>query len=269
MTLRVFSYGGGVQSTAALVLAGQGKIDFPVFLFANVGDDSEHPATLEYVNAVAKPYAAAQGIELVELRYERKTGARKGEIRTIFQTLIDPNQSNAIIPMRFGRTGVPAQRACTSDYKVRRIAAWLKEHGATDNDPAIVGLGISLDEFQRARNDSGFTTHRNIYPLIDMRITRQDCINIIARADLSIPPKSSCWFCPFRSNATWQQLKNETPELFDRAVALEKIVSKKSEDRGRDKLFLHRRCIPLDQAVGEQADMFADDDACESGFCMT
>ena len=30
--LRVFSYGGGVQSTAALVLAAQGKIDFRVFL---------------------------------------------------------------------------------------------------------------------------------------------------------------------------------------------------------------------------------------------
>jgi hypothetical protein len=43
MALRFFSYGGGVQSTAALVLAAQGKIDYPVFLFANVGDDSEHP----------------------------------------------------------------------------------------------------------------------------------------------------------------------------------------------------------------------------------
>ena len=30
MTLRAFSSGGGVQSTAALVLSAQGKIDFPV-----------------------------------------------------------------------------------------------------------------------------------------------------------------------------------------------------------------------------------------------
>ena len=45
MTLRVFSYGGGVQSTAALVLASQHKIDFKTFLFCNVGDDSENPAT--------------------------------------------------------------------------------------------------------------------------------------------------------------------------------------------------------------------------------
>ena len=48
--LRVASYGGGVQSTAMLVLAAQRIIDFPLFLFANVGDDSEHPASLRYVD---------------------------------------------------------------------------------------------------------------------------------------------------------------------------------------------------------------------------
>ena len=37
--LKVFSYGGGVQSTAALVLAAQGKIDYQTFLFCNVGAD--------------------------------------------------------------------------------------------------------------------------------------------------------------------------------------------------------------------------------------
>ena len=47
--LKVFSYGGGVQSTACLVLVAQGKLGIQTFLFANVGDDSEHPATLRYV----------------------------------------------------------------------------------------------------------------------------------------------------------------------------------------------------------------------------
>src|SRR5258708_98613 len=46
--LKVFSFGGGVQSVAALVLAAQGKIDYRHFVFCNVGDDSENPATLEY-----------------------------------------------------------------------------------------------------------------------------------------------------------------------------------------------------------------------------
>lgn len=75
--LRIFSYGGGVQSTAALVLAVQGKIDFKTFLFANVGDDSEHPATLRYVREVAMPYAAANGIRLEELTQLRQDGAQE------------------------------------------------------------------------------------------------------------------------------------------------------------------------------------------------
>jgi hypothetical protein len=55
---RQVSYGGGVQSNALLVLAAQGPIDYRTFPFANVGDDSEHSATLRYVRDVAMPYAA-------------------------------------------------------------------------------------------------------------------------------------------------------------------------------------------------------------------
>ncbi len=72
MALRTFSYGGGVQSTAALVLAAERRIDFPVFLFANVGDDSESPESLVYVHDVAMPFAAAHGIDLIELRRTTK-----------------------------------------------------------------------------------------------------------------------------------------------------------------------------------------------------
>ena len=35
------AHGGGVQTTALLVLAGQGRLAYRTFLFANVGDDSE------------------------------------------------------------------------------------------------------------------------------------------------------------------------------------------------------------------------------------
>ncbi len=46
--MRVISYGGGVQSTALLVLANRGEIRYvDAALFANVGDDSEDPDTLD------------------------------------------------------------------------------------------------------------------------------------------------------------------------------------------------------------------------------
>ena len=266
MTLRTFSYGGGVQSTAALVLAVQERIDFRIFLFCNVGDDSEHPATLEYVEKYAKPYAAANGIELHELRHIR----RDGEEETLYKKLTREGSRSTGIPIYLEGSGAPGRRSCTSEFKIRRMAVWQRRHGATKADPCVTGLGISLDEFQRARTDSGIDTQILEYPLIDMRLTRQDCVNIISRAGLPVPPKSSCWFCPFHRIPAWQKLKRETPELFDKAVELEKTLSDRSElllDRG--KVFLTRKMRPLDQVVGDQADMFDDiDDACESGFCM-
>ena len=63
MSLRAFSFGGGVQSTAAMVLAAQGRIDYRIFVFAHVGEDSEHPATLRYMEEHAKPFMAANGLE--------------------------------------------------------------------------------------------------------------------------------------------------------------------------------------------------------------
>jgi hypothetical protein len=263
--LRTFSYGGGVQSTAALVLAAQKKIDFPVFLFCNVGDDSEHPATLRYVREIAVPYAATQGVELHELRHVRRDGTEE----TLYRKLTRESSRSTGIPIYLEGAGAPARRSCTSEFKIRRMAVWQRRHGATRAAPAITGLGISLDEFQRARTDSGIDTQVLEYPLIDMRLTRQDCMNIIERAGLPVPPKSSCWFCPFHRIPAWQKLKRETPELFDRAIALEQTLSNRSEMLGRGKVFLTRKLRPIDTVVGNQTDMFDDaDDACESGFCM-
>lgn len=265
MSIRVFSYGGGVQSTAALVLAAQGRIDFRTFLFCNVGDDSEHPATLRYVRDIAEPFAQAHGIEYYELRYTRRDGRQP----TLYEEVMGDNRS-VDIPMRVSN-GSPGNRSCTEDFKIKVVDRWLKRHGASAKQPGVIGLGISLDEFQRMRTDDPrHPFKRKEYPLIDMRLSRQDCINIIERAGLPVPPKSSCYFCPFHRLTEWRRMKTEEPELFDRAVAIERRVNEKRAGFGRDALWLTHKLIPLDQAVaGTQHTLFADfDDACESGFCM-
>lgn len=264
--LRTFSYGGGVQSTAALVLAAQGKIDFPTFLFSNVGDDSELPATLRYVNEVAKPYAATHGIELIELNHTRRDGTQE----TLYRKLTRAGSRSTGIPIRLEGSGAPGRRSCTSDFKIRRIATWQRRHGATADAAAVTGLGISLDEFQRARTDSGIAWQVLSYPLLDLRLTRQDCINVIERAGLPVPPKSSCWFCPFHRPSEWMRLRQSDPDLFERAADLERTLSERSETLGRGKVFLTDRLIPLRQAIGDQTVMdFEAGDTCESGFCMT
>lgn len=263
MSIRIFSYGGGVQSTAALVLAAQGRIDFPTFLFAHVGEDSENPATLRYVWDVAMPYAAAQGIELVEVRWVR----RDGRIRSLYEETLDPALAAIPIPVR-SRNGRPGTRACTTHYKVYPISAETKRRGATPAQPAVVGMGISIDEYERM-NQSRIKWHINAYPLIDRRLSRADCAGIIARAGLPVPPKSSCWFCPFRTKAGWREYKAQHPDVFAQAVAFEEAINRKRAAFGKKPVYLHRDGRLLPEAVAHDQGMIETDDTCESGYCMT
>lgn len=263
MTLRAISYGGGVQSTALLVLAAQRVIDYPLAIFANTGDDSEHPASITYVRDVAIPYAKEHGIELVEI--QRRT--RDGNLESLYGRLTSESRSIGI-PVRMNTSGAPGNRNCTIDFKIKPVAKELKRRGATKDDPAIVALGISVDEYQRMRSSSGIPHETLTYPLIDLRMDRAACIALIEREGLPVPGKSSCWFCPYHSIANWRkQLQNE-PDLFERSAQLEETLNERRAKLGKDPVWLTSRLIPLREAVTEngQMDMFAP--SCDiGGYC--
>jgi hypothetical protein len=265
--MKVFSYGGGVQSTAVLVLAAQEKIDYRVFLFCNVGVDSENPGTLAYLKQVAMPYAQQHGINLIELQKHR----RNGEVDTVYERLTRPGSRSIGIPIRMAN-GAPGNRTCTVDFKVLVVARWLKRHGATKETPATVGLGISLDEWHRMRMESGIEHERLDYPLIDLRLDRSACVEIIHRAGLPIPPKSSYWFCPFHSIQAWQDMRHQQPELFSKAVALEQLINRRRDALGKDHVWFTNKLKPLEKATTdlEQHTLFDTDslEVCESGYCM-
>jgi len=262
VSVRTVSYGAGVQSTALLVLAAQRKIDFTTFLFANVGDDSEHPDSLRYYREVATPYAAEHGIELVELHRVRRTGERE----TLHERLTNGRMA---IPVRRSEGGPPMSRSCTADFMVAVFAKELKRRGATRDDPATVALGISVDEIERARPgvDPRNPTQARVYPLLDLGLHRSDCRRIIADAGLPVPPKSACYFCPFHDDNAWQNLARETPDLFAKAVELEASMSAATSD-GRP-VFLTRHGVPLDRAVATDQLSLDGLDGCDSGWCFT
>lgn len=262
--LKVFSYGGGVQSTAALVLAAQGKIDYKTFLFCNVGDDSENPDTITYVHDVAMPYAQRNGIELIELQ---RTGT--SEQKTLYALLMRENTPS--IPVYLG-SGAPANRSCTRKFKVAVVDRWLKEHGAKQSG-ATVGLGISLDEWHRMRTGSDPETpwKQVEYPLIDLRLDRAQCLTIIEHAGLPIPSKSSCYFCPFHTIRRWQEMRHTQPVLFQKACDLEASINERRAKLGKDQVWLTGKLKPLAKVTTEyqQGNLFEDDQAiCESGYCM-
>lgn len=267
--IRVFSYGGGVQSNAVLVLQALKKLASPydAFVFANVGEDSENPATLDYVERVAKPYAAEHGIPFVELR---KT--RFGEPDTLYQAVMR-SQRDVPLPI-YMAGGAPGNRKCTTEFKLRVIDRWCKRQSWTH---IVQGLGISRDEWQRARDTQWHDSHgkqalgywkRREYPLLDLRLSRADCLRIVSDAGLPQPPKSSCFFCPYHRPAEWIELKRTEPELFKQAVEMEKHMNDVRANLNRDAVYLHRSLVPLDQAVGNQLPMFPDWDGCDEGVCF-
>lgn len=268
MTLTVISYGGGVQSTAMVVLAAHGKLPYQVdaALFSNVGDDSEHPATLEYVRNEAMPRAAALGFPIHELIKTKKDGTTE----TLMQRLTKVGGNSIPIPA-YMTGGAPTNRACTADWKISVVGKWLKANGASSKDPATVCIGISTDEIQRVNPTTAPAYERIVYPLIDLEMDRSACQQVIADHGWPVPPKSSCYFCPFHRPQVWSEMRRDEPDLFIKSVELERQLIEKRKAIGKDPVYLTRLGKPLDEAIDEAQDMLptaVDWGMCDSGHCM-
>jgi hypothetical protein len=274
--LRTISYGGGVQSTALCVLAVQGKLDaviggpVDVALFSNVGDDSEHPATLAFVREVMTPWAAERGLPIVELQRIK----RDGTVETLMGRLTKEGSRSLAIPVRMSN-GAPGNRSCTADFKIHVIGKWLKAQGCgKTTPPAIVCIGISVDEVERASRGRDEPYQKRYYPLLNLGLTRSDCERVIRDAGLPVPPKSSCFFCPFHRPTTWAEMRRDEPELFAKSQALEDLLNERRQMLGRDPVWLTRFNRRLSDAISEaQTSLFDDttgigETGCDEGVCF-
>jgi hypothetical protein len=256
-SLRIFANGGGTQSTAALVLQAQGILEFDAFVFANTGHDSERPQTLRYLWEVAVPFARANGIRLIHLQ-------RDGD--TLYEHMTLPGRRGVFIPA-FGENGAPANRICSHDWKVAVCQRWLRQQGATKKNPAVVALGFSTDELERANpNNDRRPYERLVFPLIELGLSRSDCEQVIRSAGLPLPGKSACWFCPWQDIKGFAAMRREDPDEFDRCCSLE---DRMNEGRVGRRYYLTRTARPLrllaDQGVQEA--LFGSE--CDRSGCFT
>lgn len=198
------SFGGGVQSVAMLIMNIRAGENF-IPVFANVGSKAENPATLDYIEQYIKPECKRLWIPFIEVSGE---------------DLYDSVENNPHPPIPVFAGSSQLARICTSDRKIKPVDRAVRKLLRQDENAALVQIGISLDELHRARFGGwskkdiygryyGFWK-KQVYPLIDMRITREDCKQIISEYGWSIPEKSSCWFCPFGAgrNARIERLEN-------------------------------------------------------------
>ena len=108
-----------------------------------------------------------------------------------------------------------AYRSCTDRWKSRPLSKYYKA-------PSIVYIGIAYDERHRVKlhEKNGITYE---YPLVDEKVTRKGCIEIVEDAGLKTPPKSGCYFCPFQSKQSWMKLAIDHPEHYQKAIELEEL----------------------------------------------
>ena len=240
--LRVISLGAGVQSTTMALMAAHGEIGpMPDYaIFADTGDEPsgvyEHLRWLCSPNVLPFPVIVASN------------GGRLGDAQ------FSDNESR--VPWHTD-TGM-RRRQCTRTWKIRVVRrAVRKLLGLGPRDYIAPGaveewVGISTDEIMRlSPSRVGFIVRRD--PLIEQRMSRSDCKGWLASHGYSLPPKSSCVFCPYRSNEQWRDLKKTSPTDWARACAIdERLRSPEGLAMFKKPVFAHRSHVPLALAdIGE------------------
>lgn len=194
----ILNYGGGVNSTALYFVLRKKGLPLDEILFADTG--SELPETYDTVS---------------------KFKAKMDFYGFLFTTV-----KSALAPSLYdycmGKRMVPSRmkRDCTSKFKVAPMRKYLREkYGKQEQFTQYIG--ISFEERLRMRT-SDVSYAVNSYPLVDLRLDREDCLGILAKESFDNVEKSGCFFCPFTRVKGWENLLAKHPELFAEAVKLEK-----------------------------------------------
>ena|ERR1051326_614316 len=157
-------------------------------------------------------------------------------------------------PPFFTSRGGMLRRQCTHDFKIRPIVKKIREliglrvRSRGPKHPVVQEwLGITIDEAVRVK-PSRFSYIEHRWPLIEMKLSRNDCIQWFEKQGYEVPQKSACTFCPFRDDAAWLALKQRDPSAFSDAVQIDETIRAGVPGRNRpdyEQWFVHRSRQPL------------------------
>ncbi len=224
---QAWACGGGVQSTAIAALICAGRLPKPDHAWiVDVG--YEKSKTFDYVQAVLMPKLQEVGVTLHIIK----------TVDYVDNSLFD-KQGNCVLPLfAKGDDGIVGKFNvhCSGTWKQRVAQKWLRSRGVKRCDTWI---GISIDEKRRVK-PSRLQWNQNRYPLVEMGIRREDCIDLIARIGWPKPEHTSCYLCPNQSDYQWQDTRRKYPKDWEKAIAAEDYIRSINPS-----LFLHRTCRPL------------------------
>jgi len=241
----IVSLGAGVQSSALLLLAIEGRFgDVPAAaVFADTQGEPAHVYEwLDFLEELVAPFPIHR-CTAGNLGEDYARGRRRAAIPAYSRTA----EGKPMLMSRF----------CSKTYKVEAIYRKVREL-VGKGGRAESWIGISIDEAQRMK-PTGKKWIANRWPLIEANLSRVDCLRIVEERTGRRPPKSACLFCPFHGDAQWLDLKRNHPEDFAKAVEFDARIRDIGGDKWDRERFLHRSLRPLDQVKfmhEDQAELF-------------
>ncbi len=231
------SLGAGVQST---VLA----------LMADAGELGPKPDFCIFADTGWEPAAIYEHLDWLE-------GELSIPVHRVSNGNIRTRRGAEQIPLFVDGDDGPGitKRSCTTDYKIVPIHRKIRELigakplGRLKNGVWVdVLMGISFDEIQRMKPAMVKWQHKS-YPLVDRRITRQDCKDYFAdRYPGRALHRSACIGCPYHSNAEWYRIKMTDPTSWADAVYFDRrLRSGEFEFSYNNDVYLHRSLVPLSE----------------------
>lgn len=195
----IVTYGGGVNTIALIIEMIKRKMKIDYILFSDTG--SEKPKTYDYISYFNE--------YLLEKNYPLVTQLPKYKEEGLYGECIRQKRLPSIV---YGF------KSCSERWKLRPFNKFCRENKLF---PANVYKGIDAGEEHRI-SDYSDKNQTVLFPLVDWGFDRGDCVKIIIDEGLLLPPKSSCFFCPSMRKAEIHDLKENNPDLFNKAVEMEK-----------------------------------------------
>lgn len=264
--MRVLSLGAGVQSSTLALMIAAGELPMiDCAIFADTG---------------AEPAGVYQWLDWLEQRLPfpvHRVMHKDGLLENIRRSVEGGRCAGApfYTTSDTERGAGSLRRQCTSEFKIQPITQKLRELcGLSKGERAgkavrvIQYIGISLDESLRMRpSRNAWIEHQ--WPLIELKMSRMDCLAWMAAHQYPLPAKSACTFCPYHNDALWRDMKLNDPASFAQAVSVDEMI--RGGVRGtKQNLYLHRSLKPLVDVDFRNAADFGQIDAfnneCE-GMC--
>jgi hypothetical protein len=257
--LKILSLGWGVQSWTLAAMAALGEIPMPDYA---VHADTTHEMQGTYSHAEKwTPWLEEHGVKVITVQNPKPEVIREDWAGGILMPAYAKQHET-------GELGI-ARRQCTNHWKIQPIRQFIRTLIDKPRPASVeMQMGISLDEWHRMK-DADVKYIKNVFPLVDQRISRKDCITWLEQHGLDVPTKSGCVFCPYNTIARWKQIKSQGGIDWMEAVDAD---SKIRHARPGYDYFVHSKAIPLEEAVRIPEDYGAKqmemDIPCDSGHCF-